>query len=205
MKIVYQLIACLFITTLVVGQKEQPIKITSERNENIIKMYAENSGNEAYKIELIINSKGFKHTRECPIIETVPPGVKLYLTSLIAKKEEAAEYSINLKYAPTHPSGKRQIDSDVSDIDLSEGIFVFSKQGCGRCKAVEKYMIDNDIEFTKLDISKNSGDAALMWKQLWDSGFSGNEVNTPVIVVNGDIHYNLNDYNKLLKKIAADN
>ena len=84
---------------------------------------------------------------------------------MIAKKDSKASYSISLKYYEAHANkGKKVIASEIPDIDMSKGIFVFSKEGCGRCQAVEKYLNESSISFTKLNITKNTQYASLMWQ-----------------------------------------
>ena len=195
----------LFLVFGLSAQNNEIIKLHSERNDNIIKIYAENFGDESYEVTLNINSTGFKHTNECPLIETIQPGEKKYMTSLIAKKNEQATYSMSMKYSPTHPNMKKtqsQITGEMSDVDLRSGLFVFEKDGCGRCKSVITFLKNEGIEYTALNISKSAGDNSLMWKVLSDDGYTGRSVQTPVIVVNGKAHYNLTDYNALLKSLV---
>ena len=186
------------------GQSNEIIKISSERNEGIIKIFAENIAKESYEVEININSKGFKHTNTCPITVTLQGGEKAHVTTLIAKKDEEASYSISLKYTPTHPEvGQkvRQVASEISKVDISEGVFVFSKEGCGRCKHVERFLSSHNIPYTKLNISKNPGDNSLMWTKLNEAGYTNSSVATPVISVDGKLHTNPELINDLLKEL----
>lgn len=187
------------------GAQSDIIKISSERTENIIKIYAENTANESYNVELNIISTGFKHTKACPIVTAIQAGEKQYMTTLISKKGEKASYSVSMKFAPTHPtSGLKtsEVASEISNRDVSKGIIVFSKDGCGRCKSVDKFLKDHNVEFTDLNITKNPNDASLMWQQLAADGYTGKSIQTPVFIVNGTMYYNLPDYNQLLKSLA---
>ncbi len=196
----------LFVSSSMMFGQSEIIKISSERNENIIKIYAENTSAEAYNVELNINSTGFKHTRVCPIFETIQGGEKMYMTTLISKKGELANYSVSLKFSPSHPAGggkkNKEIASEVSNTDVSTGIIVFSKNGCGRCKSVEKFLKEHNVAYTGMNISKNPNDASLMWQKLSEDGFTGKSVQTPVFIVNGTMYYNLPDYNELLRSLA---
>ena len=144
------LIAFFLILNFTQGNSQRNINITTEKEDNLVKFYAENTSDVAYNIELLINSTGFKHTRECPIIETIEAKEKKYLTTLIPKKEEQQSYSLNLKYSEARPELSSVItlpSENVSQVDCNKGIIVFSKEGCGRCKHVEQFLSEKNSRF----------------------------------------------------------
>jgi glutaredoxin len=200
MKNIILTIFSIFLGASVCLCQDQVVKITSERNDNIVNLFAENTSDEIYNIELTVISTGFKHVNNYPILKTVNPQEKKYITQIIAKKNEEASYNISLEYskAQNKPKQNEQI-SKISTQDISKGIIIFTKDGCGRCKSVERFVKENNIEHTLLNITKNPNDNSLMWRTLADKGYSKKTVQTPVLIINGKIHYNVNDYNSLIR------
>lgn len=200
MKNIILSVLSIFVFSSTCLSQEETVKITSERIENIVKLFAENTSDEIYNIELTVISTGFKHIKNYPILESIQPGEKKYITQMIAKKNEEASYKISLAYskAQVKKVAKERI-GEISSTDISKGVVIFTKDGCGRCKSVERFVKENKIEHTLLNITKNPSTNSLMWRTLADSGYTKQTVQTPVLVINGKIHYNVNNYNSLIR------
>ncbi|MBK8701650.1 MAG: glutaredoxin [Saprospiraceae bacterium] len=90
-------------------------------------------------------------------------------------------------------------ESRATRPDLGKGIVIFSKDGCGKCAYAIKYMKEKNLTFKEINISANEADKKLMWDTLLSGGFSGTSVQTPVIMVDGKVHYNMD-----IKSFLAD-
>ena len=93
----------------------------------------------------------------------------------------------------------------AEDIESSEAsgaekrINVYHKQGCHRFEIVVKYLKANNIAYQKLDITKNEKNAEEMWALLRADGHKKGTIQTPVITVGDQLHYNIKDLTGFLE------
>ena len=78
-------------------------------------------------------------------------------------------------------------------------ITIYTKQSCGRCGYVKKYLKKNKIKHTELKTSKKENNAA-MWKLLKEDGHKGS-VMMPVVQVGKKLHYNMKDIKSFVEKL----
>lgn len=189
------------------AQKDGEIEIIKDSDGKTIKFYAKSYSKDALIVEFSINGKGFTADRPFPVKEKVNPLAKQALVT-ITPGAGAMEMSIDYKYysAGSDTNGGIVTEKAVPKTtsipaeELSKGIVVFSKDGCGRCTYATKFLKDNNIPFKELNITKYRGDSELMWKKLKEAGHSANTVSTPVIMVDGVAKLNTPDLNSFLSQ-----
>lgn len=84
--------------------------------------------------------------------------------------------------------------------NLDEGIYVFDKDGCPRCKRSVAYLIDNNYDFKIINTKKGSYGNYKMWELLKANGFDSH-INMPVFLVNGKLTADHKDLMGFLKAI----
>ena len=99
----------------------------------------------------------------------------------------------------TTGEGKENINN--SDLKSSKAIVVYSKKGCGRCSMAVDYLADKGIEYNELDITSNKSNKKEMSDLMFAGGFEGGSFSTPVIVINGEAHYNIKNLRGFLRGI----
>lgn len=83
---------------------------------------------------------------------------------------------------------------------LNSGIVVFTKDGCPRCNYTTSYLLDKKIPFKMINISQKEENNILMWSLIKSRG-TKLDVNTPVIVVNGEVSYSHENLTKFVKQL----
>ena len=83
-----------------------------------------------------------------------------------------------------------------------KGIVVYSKAGCGRCEYLTNYLNENKIPFADLNITTDEAANKEMSTALFASGFKGGSFTTPVIVVDGEVFYNVKDLKGFTSDLA---
>jgi glutaredoxin len=141
-----------------------------------------------------------------PLTKVVPANSKLEFLELRYTGKYSYNYTFRTRAKPTDQQKKDWAAKVVSHnfkegSQLDEGIVVFSKDGCSRCKLTIDYFLKNDVRFQVINISENKENSQLMWKTLRDHGEKMNRVSTPVILVEGKPHHKFNDLKRFLKKL----
>lgn len=110
---------------------------------------------------------------------------------------------------PHNPAAKKKSTNESAPVSQKKenplagkkGIVVYSKQNCGRCDFVTKYLTDNNIPFTDLNITTDKEADAQMGKVLFANGFKGGSFTTPLITVDEEVHYNIKDLRGFCEKL----
>ena len=111
-------------------------------------------------------------------------------TAIFHKLAVKGEYTYDFTYVNQFPMEKLiQPDYEVSDVKINDGIVIFDKTNCGRCQKVKAYFSENNIPFQSLNITDFPMHRKLMWDLLQLNGFTGNNIKTPVMLVNGEISH----------------
>jgi glutaredoxin len=184
----------------------------SERNENgLIFLDCSNDSDKEIEVKITLTLTGIESSTPSPIIATIPAKGNKELTSL-KMTGGPASYSYNVSYTvrttsqPEVSSRDSKNTAIVTNTSLQipeKGILVFSKNGCGRCTYAHNFLEDNEVDFKEINISENDENSDFFWSTLKNSGFSGNSVQTPVIVVDGKVHTKLKDLKGFLKSIST--
>ena len=116
------------------------------------------------------------------------------MNSISLNNQAALELELKLKKKQEEQDkiiAKKLKTKELKDISkLKEGIVVFSKKGCSRCKITNDYLITNNIDYTYLNTTNNTDYNRLMWSMLKENNFKGKSVLMPVILVDGKLFTN---------------
>jgi glutaredoxin len=200
MKQVFSILFTLFTITLFAQPKE--LDIIKSENGNEITFFAKSGVREGMLVEFNIEGNGFTTSCSMPTKLELKSYEKKEVVKI--KLSEGASYKISYKYskkATGNPVSTSSIATSEKKErpELLKGIVVFSKDGCGKCEMAKNDLTKKKKEFKVLNISTSEEDQNYMWQKLQEAGFSGGNVQTPVIMVDGKIHYNMD-----LKLFLAD-
>lgn len=208
---------------------QNEVELLEERTDKGIVLTAVNhSQNQSVEIILTITSSGFGLKKEETFTEVITANSQKEMVTLVPAPGRKCTYSANLSYTTTNktqksstaigsgPAPKRQAQkpvaaptakpkakpvADANPLSGKKGIVVYSKQGCGRCDFVTKYLSENNIPFQDLNITTDKAADQQMAKVLFANGFKGGSFTTPVITVDEEVHYNIKDLRGFLEKL----
>lgn len=151
--------------------------------------------------EITITLSGLENLKgyDGPVTKQVPPKSKVEMLKLYPTKMNYT-YGTSFTHKAVSDAAVVVVEEQPklpTDDELAEGIVVFEKPGCGRCKYAVKYLIDNNIDFKKY----STGDKAvnrLMWKKLKAAGKT-DRVKMPVIMVDNEISYSHTNLREFLE------
>ncbi len=193
------LVAILFCVNLLMAQKNEVDLLKSEMG-NEVTYYAKSNVREAMTVEINIEGSGFTCNVPLPAKIDLKSYEKKFLIKLTLDPSGNSSYSVSYRtYKKATPPSGPQITGTESKVsmgpqdrtELKKGIVVFSKDGCGKCQYAINYLKEKKIPYQELNISKSEADQKYMWQVLMENGFKDSSVQTPVIMVNGKAHYNM--------------
>lgn len=186
-----------FAVAMLMAQKND-IDLLKTESGNEITYYAKSNVREAMTLEMNVEGTGFACSVPLPAIVDLKSYEKKLILKLTLDPSGNSNYSVSYKSYKKGAGGPRitSVDAKVTEAkpdrpELKKGVVVFSKDGCGKCQYAVKYLKENNIQFQEINISKSEDDQSLMWRMLVEDGFADTYVQTPVILVNGKAHYNM--------------
>jgi pathogenesis-related protein 1 len=89
---------------------------------------------------------------------------------------------------------------------ISQKIEVYTMEGCGRCAYTIEYLNEKNIQYTEFSTSNDENNSK-MWNILYATNkYKGGSITMPVVVINGEVNYNIKDLKGFLtEKLSANN
>jgi glutaredoxin len=174
------------------------VEILEEETTNHMVFKAKNTLDEPVEITFELSEvRGLEHDGQ-PIVKLVGPEKTVLVAEL---KKIGGPISYVYGYNQVLMPAKIYDPEDFKKFE--QGIVVFSRDGCTRCAYATDYLVQNKVDFTLLNFTQLPEYGAYMWDKLREQGVIGNQVGTPVIMVNGRLshsHENLKQFVKTLKQ-----
>ena len=188
----FLLVLTLGITSFGFSQAKEVELLKSEEG-NVITYYAKSGTREPMTVEMTVEGTGFTTSVPMPAIANLKAFEKQEIVKITLDPSGASSYSVSYKqYKTGQNPGKISAPKTVADRpEHKKGIVIFSKHGCGKCTYAVNNLKERSIPFTEINISKNEDDENYFWKVLKDAGFNGSSVQTPVIMIDGKVHYDM--------------
>lgn len=206
MKIRLQLLTFLLISSIAFSQ-EKAVEVIYAQDEEGFTFSAKNNRNVQYELTLTItptNLSGYKD----PIKKLVPANSTVTLTELYFVKNKKGSFEYSYSFEPRMTENeiaqreKRLAEKSASQISgINQGIVVFSKDGCPRCHFTTTYLLDNNIDFRYINTSEDVDQNRLMWELLKKDNPQLRSVTLPVILVDGEISYNIQDLKETVSNL----
>jgi glutaredoxin len=183
----------MMICSLSIFSQSKEIDLLKSEVDNVTTYYAKSYTREPMTIELNVEGTGFTTNVDMPAIVELKPFEKKEIVKITLDPSASSSYSISYKqYKTGSKSGVAVAPKPIHDRpELKKGIVVFSKTGCGKCTYAINYLKEKSIPFTEINISSKEEDEDYFWKVLKDAGFNGSSVQTPVIMIDGKVHYDM--------------
>jgi glutaredoxin len=199
------LMMCFLLPFVDIYAQTQDIELIEEREDLVVKLYAQNNTDDELDMTLTAQIVGFETKDANPVKKILGSRAKELVLTLTAPKGVTCEYQTSVSYkkvrkqvTKAEPNAKSRMTG--TDINPSK-INVFTQDGCGRCEFVVKYLKDNNIPFLELNTSIHDPNQTKMFEILQIAGFKGNSVQMPVVVNKGKTEYNIKDLTHWVKTI----
>ena len=178
-------------------EKETPFSFQLKPNEEKLILEMKSNPSLAWSYKHRIGYRPLKKEIVVAKVAPVDPVIAKIETTNNRDKEIAA-----LKKTPTFEEQEKITGSPglINSVKVTE-IIVYSKETCGRCQYLTKSLRNKQIQYKEWDIEKDVETSQEMWHLLKESGFEGESITTPVIILNGQLYYNIDDLVDFTEKL----
>ncbi|MCB0501428.1 MAG: hypothetical protein KDD32_02000 [Bacteroidetes bacterium] len=178
----------LFFTFLVFIQytiaQVEPIELLEEAQADKVVLVAKNSSDKDLVIHVKVDLENAQANVNTPIKRVIEAGNKEVLGELSAIDAfENWTYKTSYTYERYIPP--------VNLMAAKDSIVVFTMTGCGRCDYTLDYLKHHEFAFTEYNTTRNFENNMLMWNTLRTTDETIRDVRMPVIIVNGEIAFNI--------------
>ncbi len=198
----------LFLTLYLVGfSQNKSVEVNYSKENDGFVFIATNNENVQQEITLTLkttNLRGYKK----PITKLIPANSSIEMIKLYfirgKKGKFSSQYTYKISMTEEEQLAKQtklQKKRFNENNNLNEGIVVFSKDGCPRCHFTTSYLLDNDIDFRFINTSEGEEQNKMMWSILKKENPHLRSVKLPVIIVNGEMSYNIKDLKKMVENL----
>ncbi len=204
------LLALTFLNPVISQQQDITIFEKKEGSKNIV--MARNTGKVPYLVSLNITATGMDVLPDKKVEAVVPAGHMKEMATITPRPGESWSYGYDVSFmehtgqpvkstttqttpAPSadEPGTSIAIPAIEPATDSDASIIVYTQKGCGRCATVKRELTAKGIGYKEIDVNSGAPEVNTMWKELRDTGFSGNSVTMPVVKANGELYYNIKD------------
>lgn len=203
----YVSIIALVLITLISYSQEKEIEVISSKDDKGFILSAKNNTNVQYEVLLTVFPKNLKGYSK-PIKKLVPANSSIQMTKLlfIRNKPSSLKYNYSFKQmltAAEKANFKNELNKKVvTELkNMSEGIVVFSKDGCSRCHYTTSFLLNNEIDFRLINTSTNNSLNKLMWELVKAKTPSIEKLTMPVILVKGKLSYNIENLKEMVSNL----
>ena len=202
-------IACMLFTFVLTGNSQKQDITIFEKKEgakNIV--VARNTGKVDYLVTLTINATGMDVSPGMKVEAVVPAGFMKEMATITPRPGESWSYGYDVSFiehtgqsVKTTTQAERTEEKSTIPVPVpttsptgsEDVIIVYTQAGCGRCATVKRELTGRNIAFKEVDVNSGVPEVNTMWKELRDTGFTGNSVTMPVVKADGKLHYNIKD------------
>ncbi|MHA7058267.1 glutaredoxin family protein [Aquimarina sp. M1] len=208
--LIFTLIA---ICTQITQAQNKEVTIIKYKNDKNYDLYAKNLSNVTQKVDLYITSSGLKKHPEVITKSVSPKDSLLFIT--LEPSGGKMKFQTAYSFVP-NPTKKEMAVKEKAlkkntykkGDNINKGIVVFDKSDCPRCDRTTSYLLDNNIDFIRVQIPTNTQtkenkapeelkeNRLLLSKKMQENGIFG-RYTTPVILVDGKLthsHENLSEF-----------
>ncbi|WP_111307773.1 glutaredoxin family protein [Confluentibacter sediminis] len=203
-----KLLTVIFALGTVIGfSQNKNIEILNTQNDKGFIVSVINNSSVQQEVTLTIvptNLTGYKE----PITKLVPSKTTIEIIKLFFIKNKGGSFSTKYSYKPSLTEKEKiaynkkleeKIKNDIGNIE--KGIVVFSKDGCSRCHYTTSFLLDNNIDFKLINVTKDDKQNLFMWELLKKENPIIKNLTMPVILLDGKISYNIDDLKGFVGKL----
>ncbi|MEZ5008900.1 MAG: hypothetical protein R2753_12175 [Chitinophagales bacterium] len=179
----YLFILCFALASNCFAQ-ENPIELIEKKGDDKVVILAKNKSDKDLVVHLKVDLVNAQTNTDLPIKRVIEAGNEEVLGEISAVDiYEKWTYQTSLSYERYIPPINLMAQNDT--------VVLFTMTGCGRCDYTLDYLEHNNFNFVEYNTTRNFENNMLMWNTLKTVDPTVRDVRMPVIIVNGEISYNI--------------
>lgn len=197
------ILAIFLLQAVTMTAQSSPIEIEEKKMPGSIEFFASNSSDTDIEVTFALDKiKGVKGYSK-PVTKVIASKERTFLLKIYTTGAYTYRQNLQMAMASNGTSSMAsKVPNKGTEIkELTKGIVMFDKTGCGRCTMAGNYLFDHGVKFKVLNIGKEENQQ-LMNQMMREQGFKGGRFQTPVLVVDGVISHSHKNLNKFLRKLV---
>ena len=190
----------LFVIGYTFGQNN-PIKITDEKKNNRLMVYALNQTEIDYDVKIKITGTNIRQSAAKPRLIRVPGASKVLLKSLVIDRNKQPSYTYELFINDS--LSRRVLKPPAAPIKIPprKQIVLYTFDNCKTCDTVINGLNDSKYLFTIIDLSKKPDVKARMANYLEKTVPLIDDLPNPIVSLGGVLNISIDNYAKLMEEL----
>ena len=190
MKQIILLNAFLLVSLFSFAQSDiQIIKIKNA--DRSVSISAVNNSGIAYTLKVEITLEGMKLESPLQSFYKIFPGTEKHITKLIPI-DTRTNFKIRYQAAAIEGGAKISVQKIVPEVTI------YTKNEDAKSTQLRQYLIKNEIPFDEVNVSYSDKMRKIYENMLTRRGIKRTEAKFPVILINGEVYYSIDDINKFI-------
>jgi len=206
---------------LAMTSSAQDISIVAKDHGTEVELIATNNENKDVTVTIELDAKGYDIGPSNKVEVTIPKKETIEVGRYKRDQSKTASFKYGYSLTKTTTSKSKKSSSSSSSstsktkmtvmsevlnakpedgsLKNAKGLYVYSINGCGRCSYTTKFLKSNNIKFVEKNMDEDKESKNVATGYLYATGFEGGSFQTPVIVHDGKVSYNIKDLKGFLK------
>ena len=188
--------------------QDQKVKVTYQKADNFLLLTAENLTDKDYEFKFDFDLQNLKKVEGGELIKLKAKESAAFIGFELIDNNKRWYYNYTYWTFAFYPDGVLQATANSLGISLEEAqnsIIVFDKDGCSRCDRTLDYLSKKRIPHQIIDITTNGDNNDLMFGFLKENNLNLSTVTTPMVVMGGDVHFNINNLDSFMYEMKKFN
>jgi len=190
----------LLITTYAFGQNAS-IKITDEKKNNRLYVYALNESETDYDVKIKITGKNIRQSSAKPRFIRVPGATKVLLKSLIIERKKQPSYTYEL--VTNDSLSRRALKPSATPIKINpkKQIVLYLTENCKTCDSIVSNLENSKYIYNTINLVENQDVKTRISSYLESKVADIDTLSNPVVSLSGVLYFLLTDYESILEEI----
>ncbi len=195
-----KILCFLLITSYAFGQNSS-IKITDEKKNNRLSVYALNESETDYDVKITITGKNIRQSSAKPRFIRVPGASKVLLKSLIIDRKKQPSYTYEL--VVNDSLSRRALKPSATPIKINpkKQIVLYTSDICQNCDSILSGLNKSKYKYSSINITDKPDVKERMTIYLDNVIPSLDTLTNPIISLGGRLHTKINTYSLLLEEL----
>lgn len=181
--------------------QEAHIKITEEKLQNRLALYAENNSETDYDVKITVTGKNIRQSARKPRFVRVPGATRVLLRTLILTRGKQPSYTYNLEVNDSLSSRALKMPFVAIKIKPKKQIIVYTTTNCMTCDSIINSLSTGKYLFRSFLLSEKPLLKNRMTAALANTNTPIDSLKNPVISLGGRLFIDIDNYNTLLERI----
>lgn len=204
----YLYIIFLVVNCIYLKSQSERVKVTYQKADNFVLLTAENLTDKDYEFKFDFDLQNLKKVEGGELIKLKAKESAAFIGFELIDNNKRWYYNYTYWTFAHYDEGVMQATANslgISKEEAENSIIVFDLDGCPRCDRTLDYLDKKKIPHHILDITSNDDNNDLMLAFVRELGINMTSVTTPMVVMGGDVHFNINNLDSFMYEMKKYN